>query len=63
MIDNERRMNTEQSDTTANAAINNGPCFKCEGPHMSRHCSEPDPTCFKCGQNGHIAEFCDRLKQ
>jgi hypothetical protein len=37
-------------------------CFNCGGYHMARNCSKSPSLCTKCGQQGHIPEFCDHLQ-
>ena len=39
-----------------------GRCFRCDGPHMARHCKEPRPPviCYRCNKAGHIASRCEQ---
>ena len=33
-------------------------CFRCQRLNLMRECKEPDVTCFRCGQVGHISRHC-----
>ena len=43
----------------SNVAGFKGKCFRCDGPHMARYCTEKRTiTCYKCGEEGHISPNC-----
>lgn len=40
-------------------------CFRCQGPHLKKDCTEiprARATCYNCGKFGHIARYCPQIQ-
>ncbi|KAL6536647.1 hypothetical protein OROMI_026228 [Orobanche minor] len=39
-------------------------CFNCNAPgHVRANCRSPPKTCYKCGLEGHLFQFCERVTE
>ena len=47
-----------ESTDAGKQSVFRGRCFKCDGPHMARHCPDRKIICFKCGAEGHLSYNC-----
>ena len=48
-----------EKEVSGDAPQFKGKCFKCDGPHMARHCPQKKVVrCFKCQGEGHMSFNC-----
>ena len=63
LYDTKRRVYVDPNlETQVNVAMQ-GPCFNCNGDHLSKNCRKYPSKCLKCGKIWHLAEFCDKIHQ